>query len=173
MSFEVLRKSLISEIDIGIDLLEKLSDETYSHKRGDEGSIGAHFRHNLEFIEHFLDGLENGRIDYCQRERDTRVETERSFALKRFRECIERLAKLETIDLSMSVSVNSEIDPEIWLESSLGRETEFVQSHTVHHYALVAAKLRALGESVPQEFGVAPSTLRYWASLKTSTKGAN
>jgi hypothetical protein len=43
--------------------------------------------------------------------------------------------------------------------SSVGRELLFLSSHTVHHWALVAALLRHQGIEPGVEFGVAPSTL--------------
>ena len=76
-------------------------------------------------------------------------------------------------DPEMTLRVRSEIEPELVMNSTLARETEFVHSHTVHHYALIAAKLKSVGIEVPDEFGVAPSTLRYWATLKTSVKGVS
>jgi hypothetical protein len=65
--------------------------------------------------------------------------------------------------LSRPVSVRSEIDDEVWHSSSVMREFEFVHSHTVHHHALVAEKLKAFGLEVSDGFGVAPSTLKFWA----------
>lgn len=172
MSLELLKESLNQEIGRGLELIAGLDNETYALKRGDSGSIGAHFRHNLEFIEHFVAGIDSGRVDYCQRSRDTRVENDRAYAIERFETCIEVLGKLTDKCIDQAVLVNSEIDPDVWLGSTLGREIEFVHSHTVHHYALVSAKLQALGIKVPEDFGVAPSTLRYWSTLKTSSKGA-
>jgi hypothetical protein len=41
-----------------------------------------------------------------------------------------------------------------------------VQSHTIHHFALIAYKLQTLGIEVEEGFGVAPSTLKYWKEEK-------
>ena len=49
-----------------------------------------------------------------------------------------------------------------WVWSSGLRELDFLQSHTIHHFALIAYKLEALGIEVEDNFGVAPSTLKYW-----------
>jgi hypothetical protein len=48
------------------------------------------------------------------------------------------------------------------------RELQFLASHTVHHYALIAHLARDRGVGVAPEFGVAPATLDYWASQETS-----
>lgn len=48
-----------------------------------------------------------------------------------------------------------------WVLSTLERELQFLASHTVHHYALIALTLRAQGVTVGTDFGMAPSTLRH------------
>jgi len=48
-----------------------------------------------------------------------------------------------------------------WVFSNLARELQFLASHTVHHYALIALTLTALGVPVDADFGMAPSTLRH------------
>jgi hypothetical protein len=51
-----------------------------------------------------------------------------------------------------------------WSDSSAGRELQFLISHTVHHYAVVAILLRLQGCDAAAEnpdFGVAPSTLAH------------
>jgi hypothetical protein len=49
-----------------------------------------------------------------------------------------------------------------WSQSSVTRELQALLSHTVHHYALIALMLQLNGFEVPEELGVAPSTLRRW-----------
>ena len=49
-----------------------------------------------------------------------------------------------------------------WSGSTVRRELDFLLSHTVHHYALIAMSLRLRGLPVPAELGVAPSTLEHW-----------
>jgi uncharacterized damage-inducible protein DinB len=43
----------------------------------------------------------------------------------------------------------------------VGRELQFLASHTLHHYALIAALLRLQGVEPGEEFGVAPGTLEH------------
>lgn len=42
----------------------------------------------------------------------------------------------------------------------------FLQSHTIHHMALIGIMARLQGVTVPTGFGVAPSTRCYWAEQK-------
>ena len=48
-----------------------------------------------------------------------------------------------------------------WLGTSLGRELEFLISHTVHHYALMAVIAGQQDAALPVDFGLAPSTLKF------------
>ena len=54
------------------------------------------------------------------------------------------------------------------LVTSLARELEFLVSHTVHHYALVAVLAHAHGVIMPADFGMAPSTLKYRQTLSAA-----
>jgi hypothetical protein len=56
------------------------------------------------------------------------------------------------------------------------RELQFLLSHTVHHYALMALILRLQGFNPAAEFGVAPSTLQHWeraAAARSQNKMPN
>ena len=59
-----------------------------------------------------------------------------------------------------------------FLTSSIGRELQILSSHTIHHFALIAMTLRAMGYHVDRDFGMAPSTLRFNAALKAAATGA-
>ena len=151
---------LATELKKGVELIADLDDLSY--RRGPNASVGAQFRHNLDFAVCLLRGLASGHIDYNDRERDGLVETDRHHASERFHHVIGKLAGIEPRSLGRSVLIRSEIDKEIWLPSSLAREVEFVHSHTVHHHALIAQKLASIGIEITSTFGVAPSTLEYW-----------
>lgn len=147
----------------GVELIENLPDALFTRcERGEKSSVGTHFRHNLDFVTNFLRGLETGKLDYNLRERNLRVETDREFAVFRFRGAVFELENLSSEDLAKKILVRSETVVNLWCESSAARELEFLQSHTIHHYALIQAKLTSFGFSVPKDFGIAPSTLEYW-----------
>lgn len=140
-------------------LIEALADQTYR-------AVGGHFRHNLDFANSFLNGLAGSVIDYNRRERDPRIETDRKYAIERTIFLIRRLAEVVVTDAEILVA--SEIEPGARHRSSVARELEFLHSHTVHHHALVAEKLSHAGVKIPTEFGVAPSTLEFWARRKAA-----
>ncbi len=150
------------------DLIAGIDDKVYAAKSpiSPGGSIGSHLRHILEFYQNFLAGIETGQIDYNLRNRHSLTERNREFAIERIESIIDRLRSLSVSNENATLIVTMEDDglsiPAAG-RSSLLRELDFLQSHTVHHYSLVAILLR-LHEIDPGEgFGVAPSTMNYWS----------
>ena len=83
-----------------------------------------------------------------------------------FAKSVNSLRDLPFEIFSKKVLVRSEINANVWLESSALRELEFLHSHTVHHHALIAEKLNFYGIQTANDFGVAPSTLKFWEKEK-------
>ena len=160
----------------GIALLQHLTDAVYTYQgEFDRGSIGSHFRHAIDFAGNFLNGVNVGKIDYNRRERGTIVEQKRDSALAQFKAVVNELNDLPPNIANKQVLVHLETDENMngeasWCISSVLREIEFLQSHTLHHYALIAAKLSGLGIKVDKDFGVSPSTLEFWEKEKTRKK---
>ncbi len=149
----------------GIELLEKHQNSTYVNSNPSTfgSSIGAHMRHVLDHYGSFLKGVAGGVVDYDDRVRDTVVEKDVSAAIDRIKEISAELTELEQMaDLPVGVMVSaSATDEEEKSNSSFGRELQFLVSHTVHHYALIAIASRMQGIAPDSTFGVAPSTLKY------------
>lgn len=133
-------------------LLTRINDGVYAASPSGLAphKAGAHLRHILEFYECFLAGLAGGRIDYDARKRDLSVETSRQAARARIRLLTHRLETEPALRIDSLVSVLMEDStgsrlPEPYLVSSVGRELQVLSSHTIHHFALMAMTLRALG----------------------------
>lgn len=146
------------------DLLAQLDDELYSlppigvAKSG----VGGHVRHCLDFYASFLNGVNQQKIDYDVRDRDLDIEQNRLTAMSRIETMISQLRDVQgDPTLPLLVKLEGENSPG-WCHSSIGRELQFLLSHTVHHYALIATLLRIKGFEPPSDFGVAPSTLKNW-----------
>lgn len=160
-----LTRDAVEILRQGIPLIEKLTDAQYAV--GGRSSVGAQFRHCLDYADAFLRGLKTGELNYADRERDEKVETDRRFAVEKFETLIKRLQFLPATELEKKLKVKPEEisgltgEPE-WAWSSGRRELDAVQSHTVHHFALIALRLHTLGVETETDFGVAPATLRYW-----------
>jgi hypothetical protein len=173
----LLTRKLAEILCQGVNLLGEIDDCLYTKPESgafvDGGAVGGHFRHCLEFVNCFLAGVENGKIDYDRRERNQQIETMRECALAEYTRTIEALENFapEAVENSLLVKPEDAAgDADFWCASSIERELEFLQSHTIHHYALVAFKLRAFGFPVAAEFGVAPSTLRFWNKQNAETR---
>nr|MBA2621572.1 hypothetical protein [Acidobacteriota bacterium] len=139
-----------------------------------QGTVGGHFRHCLEFVNCFLAGIAAGRVDYDSRQRNHLIETRREYARAEYARTIRALDEFSPPEAKNTILVKPEglaRDEDFWCASSIERELEFLRSHTIHHYALINFKLRALNFDVPPEFGVAPSTLRFWKQEKSAAGG--
>jgi uncharacterized damage-inducible protein DinB len=148
-------------------VLRRIDDDVYAStcEISPRASIGGHLRHILDFFQCFIKGIERGRIDYNLRERDALTEIDRRYATARIEALNADLRLLSLPPASTPLKVRTEddgCDLAVWCDSSALRELEFLQSHTVHHYSLIATLLRLHGIEPDAEFGVAPSTLKYW-----------
>lgn len=157
----------------GMRVIEEIGDDLYRSTEGfGEASVGSHFRHILDFAVNLLNGLDRGRIDYNRRARDVRIERSRRAAAALLAAVIERLENFPadfagtTVLVSLETKLGNRAEEDEYCASSVLRELDFLQSHTIHHYALIAAKLAAGGYRVAANFGVAPSTLEYWKKTK-------
>lgn len=157
-----LLAELLSELAAAIAVIERLDEPIFTEPSGRNGSIGAHFRHNIELVKALYDGVESGRVDYAARSRDRTIETDRSAAIDALLALIERGRGFASLDISMPLTVASETVRGLDIASSFGRELEFAISHTVHHHALIAERLREMCVGIDPMFGVAAATRRFW-----------
>ena len=153
----------VALLEQGISLIAQIDDDIYSALTpiSPRGSVGGHLRHILNFYQSFLSGVADGRIDYNKRERDTRFEQDRLYAVNSIQNTIERFEALARLEPHDHLLVRTE-DDSAWSRSSVLRELDLLQSHTIHHYSLIAMLVRLHEVDPGEEFGVAPSTLRHW-----------
>jgi hypothetical protein len=148
-------------------VLELVDDQTYCQTSAwsPRGSIGGHVRHCVDFYQSFINGIDSGRINYNYRRQDPRIEVDRRYAIARIQDAQRSLRSVSPVIKFRPILVSTEdcgLSLSAWCSSSLVRELEFLQSHAIHHFSLIAVLLR-LNEIEPGEnFGVAPTTLRYW-----------
>lgn len=161
-----LVKDNLTLIDQGVRLLQVLAPPVFTAQSPLTlgASIGGHVRHNLDHYDCFLRGLAAGRVDYDERERTAAIETNIAAALTALRRAAAGLGGIALGLLGQDVEVrmdtgDSEERP--WTRSTVRRELQFLLSHTVHHYALIAMICRQYEQQVPEDFGVAPSTLKH------------
>lgn len=152
-------------LEQALALLDALDDDQYATRRGEWSPIGAQLRHVVEHYQSFAAGLPTRSIDYDARPRDTRIETSRLHAAEAVRDLIAQLAAAATVPATTSLQVTMECSVDAaapaHATSSVGRELQFLVSHTVHHFALIRLLLASDGVTLDPDFGVAPSTLRH------------
>lgn len=128
------------------------------------GTVGGHVRHCLDHIRALLDTAPGGIVDYDQRVRGTRIESDPQAArdeIRRLRHVAEAAADRPAASPLIVRVLLTPDRPAVEAPSTLGRELAFVLSHTVHHNAMIRSMALSLGVSLPSVFGVAPSTLAH------------
>lgn len=165
----------LSTLSSASEMLKQLPNDKYNHVERPyfESCLGKHVRHILDHYLCFSRDLASGVIDYDQRQRDTQLETNKNYALTVIVEIetfFKQLLEKKVGDGALKVILCSDVNiPQgEATASSICRELQFLQEHTVHHYALIATMLRFYGVDTLQNFGVAPSTLLHEETVKVT-----
>jgi hypothetical protein len=162
----LLLASLDEVLAQGERLLQSLSDSQYAAKLPEAGaSIGAHYRHSLEHFQLMFEAVQQPAIDYDSRARDGALENERLLAVSLTHDFRHATRFLSPTQLERAIEVRCQTSyndaAPSTASSTFGREVMYAVSHAMHHYALIALICRLRKIPVPQNFGMAPSTLRY------------
>ncbi len=165
-AFKYLIENNILCLKQGLDLLQGIGDDMFAHSSPPiyPSSIGDHYRHCLEHYTCFLDGFNQQAIDYDARKRDKRVASDRNYAIQTTRLIMKQLDTLSSNGELFKVKMDCRLDGEegaVWTHSTPERDLQYLQAHTIHHFALIAMIVRLQGHEPGEEFGVAPSTLTY------------
>ena len=149
-------------------LLAQLDDELFGRPSASfyNSTIGGHLRHCLDHYDSFLNGLGDAKVDYDERMRLPALETETASSAAKTREICQRLREAAThsAPVGLLVKMDCGLEKSDWQPSTLGRELQFLVSHTVHHFAMIGGICRELGIEPQAHFGVAPSTIRHQAT---------
>lgn len=149
----------------GISFLESVPRDIYGRSCEEvfNSSIGGHIRHNLDHYAAFLDGFEDGRIDYDARRREADIEEDPLAAVELSRRLLEQMSGISEADPDRPLEIRMDDGGDsCWSRTSPRRELQFLLSHTIHHYALIVCIATRYGVSdFPESFGIAPSTISY------------
>lgn len=126
-------------------------------------TIGGHLRHCLDHYDSFSNGLAERKVDYDQRMRLPELESKTRKALAKIREVSAALKSLSegSAATTLLIKMDCGLSTVAWQTSTVGRELQFLVSHTVHHFAMIGGICREFGVELESEFGVAPSTIRH------------
>ncbi|KZW02068.1 hypothetical protein EXIGLDRAFT_829624 [Exidia glandulosa HHB12029] len=150
---------------------------TWSSKHIPGSTIGKHLRHALDHFTLLLDALdaddnssERLSLSYDVRKRNTPVETSREAAREAYERMIARLEALNSntqharpgrVTLAQPVALAADTPHTVNVASSFGRELWFCSLHAVHHWSMIRVICGELNLSTDEDFGFAPSTLKY------------
>lgn len=158
-SYLSLIQSNLETLQEGAALLDRLTPTqfTASQQPAFLATIGAHYRHLLEHYRCFLEQLHSAQICFDARARELKLERDLPYARRVMAQVIQELAALDTDSLNAAIMISDQQTCKP-VQSSVARELLFLQAHSVHHYALIAAMARMQGVKTAPDFGVAVAT---------------
>ncbi|MEN8694089.1 MAG: hypothetical protein ACN4GG_11160 [Akkermansiaceae bacterium] len=148
--------------------LIQVSDQDYGSEVESfyRSTLGQHMRHSLDHYRALLSGLPEAKIDYDHRARLRLIEASTECAIaevQAVRSKLEALLRCKPpVGLLVKMDCGGDCECDVdWQPSTLGRELQFLVSHTIHHFAMIGGICGCLGIEIENGFGMAPSTLRH------------
>jgi hypothetical protein len=158
--------------------LERCSETAYCQPlpKLSGATVGEHTRHFIEFFQCLTEKLTAGTtpedlvINYDQRRRDKRIESNPRYALVVVESLMAQLPVLSCDETIWLEYTDYQLDKSYLLPSSLERELLYNIEHTIHHFALIKIGLGIVSPCLPlpAHFGIAPSTLQFRSSQPVS-----
>lgn len=124
-------------------------------------TVGQHVRHTIELFQCLEAGYESGTVNYEQRKRDIRIESDPALAMELL-DRIQQGLNREDKDLLLQACYDAPSGNIVEFRTNYLRELAYNLEHTIHHMALIRVGLREVSDIVlPESFGVASSTVKY------------
>lgn len=163
-------KDLLSQLD---EIVGACQSEDFARPLEElsHATFGQHIRHTLEFFICLFDAGNTGVVNYDQRKHDTLIETDKKLARSVITSIMEFLDKnQDDFDLTFEANYTEEEGENSRMKSSFYRELAYNIEHAIHHMALlkVAVNQSLTYIQLPDNFGVASSTVRYREGSKTN-----
>ena len=159
----MLKGSIHEIIDQLRKMLDQLTHEQYTKPQDilNNVSIGQHVRHVIELFQCLGYGYQSGTVNYDNRKRSHKLENDIAEAQKQLNLIIALLDKPNK-SLQLEGNYSHHIDNNVQVLTSFHREIVYNIEHAVHHMALIRVGLKHFKEvPIPENFGMAPSTVRY------------
>lgn len=128
-------------------------------------TVGQHFRHIIEFYQELFNGIQDGVVNYENRQRQILIESSPNFALTQMEGLVHQVQKLDfanSLFLHARFTPNQNEKPTTML-TSVSRELMYAFDHSIHHLAIIGIGIQSEFSyiEIPKNLGVAPSTIRY------------
>jgi hypothetical protein len=143
--------------------LQQLSDDEYAQPCASlfKNTIGQHVRHIIELFQCLENGYKDGAVNYEKRKRDFLIENNKKMAEKLLQEIHEKLNKPNK-ELILQACYDDASNEQLSLSTNYYREIAYNLEHAIHHMALIRTGIHEVSKiSVPEDFGVATSTIKY------------
>ncbi len=160
---QILAATVLEDLNHYLEIIEPtLYQEQLPILSG--STIGQHTRHIIEFYNCLIEQSEQTPliIDYAKRKRDYQIESQPDYALQFSRIIIAKVRELNVETKCLLNCAEHGVD-DLYVESTIARELIYNIEHTIHHLAIVkiALKIAMPTLTLPEHFGVAPSTIRH------------
>ncbi len=147
-------------------ILNGVKDSDYSKNIAllENGTLGRHVRHILEFYECLFISISGDTVCYDDRKRNLLLEENVRFACDYIDEIVDRI---EQVNINKRLLLKSKYEAaEVIMETSLFREITYNIEHTVHHLAImriaISSELKYIDLS--NTFGYADCTVQFLKS---------
>lgn len=147
------------------NLIEQIEEADYIESSPTlNATIGQHARHILEFFQCLENGVKSGELNYDRRNHDQAIETDKKSALAMIDHLGDFISKHPS-DYNLILEGNYRLEGEVsfQIRSNYHRELAYNVEHAIHHMALIkiGVKENAPYVRLPDDFGIASSTIRY------------
>lgn len=170
-SLDGIRNGALESLRQGRELLSSINNEVYTAvcPFAFNATIGQHYRHCLDHLDTLFAQISNGAVNYDLRLRNPNLEVDIESAMRLTEKFESIIRDLDNGHLSKKIYLNAGVDEEelALCETTIARELYYVTAHAIHHYALIGVIGCHFNLNLPENFGVAPSTVAY---LATKTK---
>lgn len=146
------------------DSIARLTNEQYSQKIEtlSGATIGQHVRHVIEMFVCLQDGYAVGTINYENRKRDISTEISKEKAIHLINEINNSIFQ-ENKSLVLEAGFDENSYDLHSYATNYFREIAYNLEHTIHHMALIKIGIKRVSDIIlPENYGVAPSTVKYW-----------
>jgi len=107
-------------------------------------------------------------VNYEKRKRDYTIESDKKVAIGLLQQIPACLYKHDK-NLMLEAAYDDSSNDTIVISTNYFRELVYNLEHTVHHMALIRVGINEVSAvKVPEEFGVAPSTIKYKRTAKAA-----
>jgi uncharacterized damage-inducible protein DinB len=154
------------------DFVEQIEERDFTRPSETLGNstIGQHLRHTLEFFICFEQGCNNGVINYDKRLHDKLIESDKRVALHTLTHILNFVQLLDRErELKLEVGYDPNLEEFITIKTTLQRELVYNIEHAVHHMAIIKIGVGEIAPyvSLPHDFGIAVSTIRYKEAMSS------